>query len=406
MKTRNEKIILGFFFVLILITVYFSSGSEIGYQLRHEKKINILLLGCDELKYSKHADVIMLLSYEPRTKFLDVLSIPRDTKVPRTGTKHWRPYQKINEVYARAYKETKNPHDGCLAVKDTVSKLLGMSIQFYMQLDYNSFCDVIDAMGGIEIDIEKRMDYDDNWGNLHIHLKPGRQELDGKKSLQYVRYRDKVLGDVGRISRQHKFLKILSSQVKNVRILLKLPDIFRAVARNTWTNMWLKDVLVFMVEIRDMSRRDLRIQNLPGISKCLIGKNYWVVKREKINDIVQVINNSYRENRKSYRRALSVEMFDDIVVVEVWNATERKGLAKNLQLYLRQFGIDAVRWGNYGSYKRYTTIIDRQGDVDLAYRIAKVVGCSEVRTEIDRTRLVDLSIVIGDDFKENYEKRD
>ena len=79
-------------------------------------------------------------------------------------------------------------------------------------------------------------------------------------------------------------------------------------------------------------------------------------------------------------------------------------MAQNLQLYLRQFGIDAVRWGNYGSGKKYTTIIDRRGDIDLAYRIASVVGCSEVRTEIDRSRLVDLSIVIGDDFREVYEE--
>ncbi len=404
-KIRKQRILLGFFLVLILIVMYFSSGSEVENLLRCEKRINILMLGCDELKYSKHADVIMLLSYEPRTKFLDILSIPRDSKVPRTDSKHWRPYQKANEVYARAYNKTKNPHDSCIAVKDSISKFLDMTIQFYLQVDYNSFCDVIDAMGGVEMNIEKRMDYDDNWGKLHIHFKPGLQKLNGKKSLEYIRFRDKALGDVGRIVRQHKFLKILSNQMRNVRLLMKLPDIYSAIVRNTWTNMWLKDVISLMIELRDVTRRDLRIQNLPGIAKCLIGKNYWVTEKEKVGNVVQVIKNSYRENSRNYGLKPMAETFDDIVVVEVWNATSRRGLAEDLQLYLRQFGIDAVRWGNYGNYKKYTTVIDRQGDIGLAYRVARVVGCSEVKTEIDKTRLVELSIVIGDDFKEIYEKK-
>ena len=402
---RTERMLLLAFSGMILVFVVFSINSKTERMIRNNQRINILILGCDDLKYVKHSDVIMLASYEPRSKFLDVLSIPRDTKVRRTDA-HWRPFQKINEVYARAYlNKDRDSRSACLAVKDEVEKLLKVKVPFYLQIDYNTFCDVIDVLGGVEIDVEKKMDYDDNWGNLHIHFNPGRQLLNGHKSLEYVRYREKALGDMGRISRQHKFLKLLSAKMKELRLFFKIPAIFRAVVRNVWTNMKIKDIMLLAVEMRDLSHKDIRIQNLPGEAENIADKSYWVTDSEKTDDIVNVINTSFKQNTRYSVRARNIYM-DEIVTVEVWNASSREGLAKQLQLQLRKYGIDALRWGNYGTLKKCTTVIDRKGNLDLAYKIAGMIGCSEVKTEIDPMRLVDLSIVVGEDFKEFYEKED
>ena len=405
MGRKSKKMALYVAFLLFFSVFILISNSSMESYLRHEKRINILLMGCDEIKYSKHSDVIMLLSYEPKTKFLDVLSVPRDTKVMTGGGDTRYHWHKINEIYAEGFHPNKNPHEGSIALKDIISKILNIDIPFYFQLDYNSFRDVINVIGGVEIDIEKNMDYDDNWGNLHIHFKPGRQKLSGQKALEYIRFRDKVLGDVGRIARQHRFMNALSNQIKSPVTVLRIPGIVKAIRDNSWTNMSLQDMLAFIFELRDMTQRDLRVQNLPGTAEFTrTGKSFWILEKEKTDDIVQVINNSYRENMKSYRLSSAPEVFKDIVVVEVWNASGREGLAKTAQLYLRHFGIDAVRWGNYGSPKKYTMVIDRQGNSELAYKVAKVVGCNEVKTEIDKTRLVDLSIVIGEDYKEVYEE--
>ena len=284
-------------------------------------------------------------------------------------------------------------------MKKKLEEFLDIEIPFYFQVDYNRFRSVIDVLGGIEMDIESKMDYDDNWGNLHIHFKPGRQVLNGQKALEYIRFRDRALGDTGRILRQHRFLKALAGKLKNPFVLFRMGRLYRAVAENVHTNIRIWDILVFAVDVRNMGPKDLRIQNLPGTDENIAGKDYWIVDNPSKEEIIQVILNSYRMGTKAFKPHFSYEAFDRNIVVEVWNASRREGLAYDVQRRLRKYNIDTVRWGNFGVYKKYTTVIDRCGDIDLAYKVARVMGGCEVKTEIDRARLVDLSVVIGEDFE-------
>ncbi|MFB0527806.1 MAG: LCP family protein [bacterium] len=398
LRISIKKLILALMLTSIALFIFFSYKGKVFQFIRQGKRINILVLGCDELKFAKHADVITLLSYEPRTRFLDVLSIPRDTKVPCSKELSWRGYRKISEVYALVYRKSKTIGEACLCSKKAVENVLEMEIPFYLQINYQGVINIVDAIGGVTVNIDEPMDYDDEAGDFHIHFTVGEKALNGNEVLKYMRFRDRLLGDRGRIERQHSLLKLLTGKLREAKILLKLPQIYRNIRGNIWTNLNFWDFLALANELRSFDYENLRVQNLPGESEYIRGVDYWVPDEKMSEEVVQVIMNSYRIGGKASPPVYSGGKLDRIAKVEVWNATNRKDLAYDVQRKLRQYGIDAVRWGNFGIHKKYTIVIDRLGDIELAHKVAKIVGSSVVKTEIDKTRFVDLSIVLGNDF--------
>jgi len=395
-----EKLILALVLISISLFIFFFYTSKVFQFIGQGKRINILVLGCDELEFAKHADVLMLISYEPRTRFLDVLSIPRDTKVPCSKELSWRRYRKISEIYALVYKKSKTIREACLSSKKALEDVLEMEIPFYLQINYQGVVNIIDTIGGITVNIDEPMDYDDNAGDLHIHFTVGEKRLDGSEVLEYVRFRESILGDRGRIERQQRIFKLLTEKLRDPKMLLKFPKIYRNIRNNIWTNLNFWDFLALANEVRSFDYKNLRVQSLPGKSEYIRGVDYWVLDEKMAEEVVQVIMNSYRVGQRAYWPVYSGEKLDRIVKVEVWNATDRKDLAYDVQRRLREYGIDAVRWGNFGIYKKYTIVIDRLGDIELAHKVAKIVGSKVIKTEIDKTRFVDLSIILGNDFME------
>ncbi len=398
LRISIKNLILALILISIALFIFFSYRGKLFQFIRQGKRINILVLGCDELKFVKHADVIMLLSYEPRTRFLDILSIPRDTKVPCSKKLSWRGYRKISEIYALVYKKSKTIREACLSSKKAIENVLEMEIPFYLQINYQGVIDIVDTIGGVTVNIDEPMNYDDDAGDFHIHFTVGEKGLNGNEVLKYIRFRDRLLGDKGRIERQQSLLKLLTGKLRDTKILLKFPQIYRNIKGNIWTNLDFWDFFALANEVRSFDYENLRVQSLPGKSEYIRGVDYWVPDEKMSEEVVQVIMNSYRIGWKTSRPVYSGGKLDRIVKVEVWNATNRKDLAYNVQRKLRQYRIDAVRWGNFGIYKKYTIVIDRLGDIELAHKVAKIVGSSVVKTEIDKTRFVDLSIVLGNDF--------
>jgi len=144
-------------------------------------RINVLLLGSDDLDNIGRSDTIMVLSLNPRLKHVAVLSIPRDSRVEVPG----HGLDKINSAYA---------YGGVELAQKTVEQFLGVHIDYYAQVDFNAFVEAVDELGGVDIDVPdpfgtgkgmvKHTYYES------INLKPGYQHLDGKQALQFARYRD------------------------------------------------------------------------------------------------------------------------------------------------------------------------------------------------------------------------
>ena len=182
---------------------------------KFEGYTNILILGVDDSE-TQNADTILLLSFSNETGKSRIISIPRDTWI--TAQNH---SGKIGELYSIG---------GAGAIVREVSTLLGIPVHQYIIIDMSTFADLIDVLGGLDIYVEEKMDYDDPESGLSIHIEQGYQHLSGQDVQKYLRYRGEKLGDVGRVQRQQKFIKALYAKVLQLETIPKLPaiaDIFR-----------------------------------------------------------------------------------------------------------------------------------------------------------------------------------
>ena len=175
--------------------------------LESQGKFNILLMGEDNVDGSRRSDTILFITVDIDDKNIRVLSLPRDTRVmiPGHGT------QKLNHAFA---------YGGQDLMRATVTNYLGEPILYYMIVDYDSFPAFVDMLGGVEIDVPKRMRYVDRAGGLDINIQPGLQTLDGKTALHFVRFRKDALGDIGRIQRQQQFLKAMLKKAYDPRVII------------------------------------------------------------------------------------------------------------------------------------------------------------------------------------------
>lgn len=201
-----------------------------------KERVNILLLGGDSRDLRENeiprSDSIMIASLDPVTKKSYLFSILRDTyvKIPNNGS------DRINTAIATGGPE--------LAMK-TVSNLMGIPIQYYVYTDFNGFIELVDAVGGIDLEVEKDMKYTDSADKhlFDIDLKKGFQHLDGKTALQYVRFRHDALSDFSRTERQRKFMKALAVKLQSTTSLIKLPRILQSIDPYIETNLTVTEML-------------------------------------------------------------------------------------------------------------------------------------------------------------------
>lgn len=230
----------------------------------------ILLLGTDQNICGQRTDTIIFVHLDTRNQFVDLISLPRDTRVyiPEQG------YCKLGHVYA---------YGGVTMVQKAVEKLIGVKITHYALLQIEGFKKIIDELGGVTIEIEQTMKYEDKKQNLKIDLEKGVQHLDGDKSMQYVRFRGPRLGDIGRIARQQKFIKALLKKVQNELDLHSCPGIFQAVKNNLRTNLKLPLCLLLFSRFRSISWDRIYYFTLPGVPKYINKVSYYLPDKVKIS---------------------------------------------------------------------------------------------------------------------------
>ncbi|MCF0247435.1 MAG: LCP family protein [Synergistes sp.] len=231
--------------------------------LKEQGKFNILLMGEDNVEGSRRSDTILFAAVDIDDKNIRVLSLPRDTRVqiPRHGT------QKLNHAFA---------YGGPDLLKATVEKYLGVPILYYVIVDYESFPEFVDMLGGIEIDVDKRMRYVDRAGKLNINIQPGKQVMNGKTALEYVRFRKDAQGDIGRIQRQQKFLKAMLKKAYDPRVIIKFPELAKQAMKIFQTDMspTLAVQLAGFIQ-NEMGRDRIFFSMLPGEPIMVDRLSYW-----------------------------------------------------------------------------------------------------------------------------------
>ena len=370
------------FFIAVVLTLF----NTLTLNLISGHRVNGIIVGTDDIDYAKHSDVIIFISYNPKKRFLDVISIPRDTKISVEGVA----IRKINQLYAYSYKKTKSHHSAAKSVRDELQGILGMDIQFYAQLDYSGFRNFIDVLGGVKVEITHPMDYDDNWGKLHIHFSTGAHLLNGQKALEYVRYRTGDRADLDRILRQQGFMREVMNKVKAPRVIIGFPKIAKILYQNIHTNISVWDILAIIYELKNFDLSNVRLQSLPGAPL----RGVWVANTPAVQKSIELITTGFVSDIKKFPTYSNV-------VVEIFNASGKANLAGQMRRVLTKNSFDVIKIGNYDANSKYekTLIIDRMGELSKAHQIADAIGAKEVITKIDSTRGVDVTVIIGRDWK-------
>ncbi|MEB3295292.1 MAG: LCP family protein [Synechococcales bacterium] len=369
------------------------------------RPVNILILGTkvltsdvqeipEELKNKKYhalvnsfeglTDTMLLLRFDPETKRVSVLSIPRDTRteIPGHGV------TKINNA---------NAYGGPALAARSVSDLLGgVGIDRYVIVNVQGVEALVDALGGVNIHVPKDMKYQDDSQHLYINLKAGRQHLDGKKTLQLLRFRYDEYGDIGRIQRQQMVMRSLMEQALNPTTVTRLPKILSVVQSHIDTNLSVEEIVALVGFASQTNRSNTQMLMVPGefSHPGEFEASYWLPSYKRIQDIMA----------RHFEFGTPSEDTDSPahLRVTIQDSTQQPASAQGILNKLRKDGYSSAGLGQpWNESLSVTRIVAQQGDRKSAEAIRKALGFGEVRLENTGDIGSDVTIQLGKDALEN-----
>ena len=288
---------------------------------------NIAIFGVD--KDGSRTDVIFVINFNTETDAIKVIAVPRDTKVAWTDYqqekmaelgKGYHEYSKITEM--SAYGGLDNLR---YFTVNTLEDIMGIRIDHYAVINIDAFRKIVDAIGGVEVDVPRRMKYTDNYQDLHIDLEPGLQVLNGEQAEGLVRWRHNedyseqyAEGDVGRIETQQIFLKALATKVLTESTPADLLKIATAVYSDLKTDIKLSDIKMYLKYFNQFKSDNITFATLPG-EAVREDKWYYILDQNEVDAFMQklmynrdvpIIREDSVESSSS-KRATSVETIDN-----------------------------------------------------------------------------------------------
>ncbi|MDR7613813.1 MAG: LCP family protein [Armatimonadota bacterium] len=354
-----------------------SGDPRFAWPLRVRDRVNVLLIGTDVTLNTRRqvvsnlarADTLILMSFDPHTRTAHFLSIPRDTRVYLPG----HGPSKINASYA---------FGGVPLTVRAVEDLLGVRVHYYLKMGADSFARLVDAVGGVWVDVEQEMHYRDWWGGFSVDLKKGRQLLMGDQAMGYARFRMDALGDIGRVQRQQKVIRALFARMREPQTVLRFPQLLHWFHTRTHTNLNLQKVLALGWFLRGVGTDRVRTATLPGHFAPL----FWEPDEPRV-------------------RALVLEMFYGVdpqavaqTRVEVLNASEVPGMAREVAARLARMGFPVVRVDLAPRPRNQTAIISHRGDARLARAVRETLGTGALATRPTPVVHADLTVLVGRDY--------
>ncbi len=245
-----------------------------------DRVTRILLLGCD--RASGLADSILIVSINESERNASILQIPRDTYAEYTD----KNYKKINGSLSTL---------GESGIKDFFSRAFGVPIHHFAVVKLDHFCKMVDAVGGVDVDVPQKMEYHDPAQDLHISLEEGKQHLNGQAAEHFVRYRaGYVNADLGRLDAQKLFLRAFAEKCRD----LTATDYFRlagAALTGVQTDIGIGEAIRLGTLLRECDPEDVPMQTLAGQAvRGQSGAWYYVLNREGV--CRQINELTYPEN--------------------------------------------------------------------------------------------------------------
>lgn len=248
---------------------------------KNKDEILFLILGLDSYDLSKasrgRTDTMILTSFNYKSGDINMMSIPRDTKVLIEDE-----LDQINHAHA---------YGGVDLTLATVRDFLNLDVNHYVKIDYKAVEEIVDAIDGVEFDVPRRMKYDDTTKGkeFHVDLQKGLQTLDGDQSIQLLRWRKNNDGtqypdaDVGRVKTQQMFMKELVKQTIAPKNILKVDKLAKTYFDYVDTNIPLDTVLKAAWAARKVDVENMETITLPGDGD---GYKYYIYDREAVDDVV------------------------------------------------------------------------------------------------------------------------
>jgi len=342
------------------------AASLLGPPFGGKQRVHILVLGVDSDREPRRSDTMFVTTIDVRAKRASILSIPRDLRVeiPGHGT------QKVNAAYALG---------GVDLARRTADEVIGIETDYYVKITVPGLVRLVDGLGGVWIDVDKRMRYRDRSQRLFINLQPGLQLLTGEQAMHYVRFRMDALGDLTRIQRQQNFLKAVAQQAVTGRNLVRLPRLINLFVKAVETNLMVGDLRGLADLAKEVDANSIRCATLPAEPVMVGGISYlepdWPAVDRMVGDV----------------------LLGKPPIVEVVNESGDANSAVAAAGRLEGEGCEVAHITEGERLSSATRLIDHFGRPDRAKELAEAVKATSVQVAKDGGEL-DFTVVVGADF--------
>ena len=352
--------------------------------------MNLLVVGSDKRsdggeKYGR-SDTIILVHVDPDNNYLSMLSLPRDLRVDVPG----HGIQKINAAFA---------YGGAALTITTVEQLTGVDINHYLEVDFQAFKDITDALGGVYVDVDKHY-YNDNPNYELAKISPGYQLLRGDDALDYVRFRHDLNLDFGRMARQQSFLNAMREQAMGWDLPLKLPGLVSALFSNVATDLGANDVLRLAYWGVRLDGNRMRRITLVGDPQDIDGVSYVVVSDKGLADAVTSfltlpgMTPSTQEPPSGTTTTTEAPVDLSGIEVDILNGNGIEGEAAAAGNWLADMGATLGTTGNAGKSYSQTVVEYGAGMSSKAKKVAAAVGADTAWSDSVQR----VTLVLGGDF--------
>lgn len=254
------------------------NGERDSRPLKNDDEILFLVAAIDHFNLS---DALMLCKANFKTGEIDLISIPRDSRVYVNEK-----LDKINHAHSKG---------GIDLTLQTIGDFLNIEIDHYVRVDFKAVEKIVDAIGGVEIDVKKDMYYEDTTEGkeLFIDIKEGQQVLDGDKALQFLRFRSYPDGDVGRVEAQQQFMEEFINQTLRFRNITKITALLEVYYGYVDTNIPSTGIAKGLKMILKFDRDKIETQTIPGEGSYVGNTSYYIVDEEGTKELVKQVLGNY-----------------------------------------------------------------------------------------------------------------
>jgi len=343
------------------------------------------------------SDTLIVAHVDPQTKTVAMMSIPRDSRVtiPGHGT------DKINSAA-----QLGGP---ALTIK-TVTAFTGLPISHYVVLDFNGFKSIVDAMGGVTLDVPFRID--DVMAANHVRsaqvIEKGVQKLDGAHALTFVRARHQFPSqDIQRMANQQYFMKELVKQAKQQAANpFKTFAIVNAFARAVKTDLTIQELAGLAIDFKGMQDSDMQTVTMPGGDKTINGISYIIPDISGMKEIVRKMEAGLPIDPKAAAASANTTAAATVVApasvqVAVRNGAGVSGLSKQASDLLLKAGFKIPETGNMNLFVYPKTIVVYKTDAQKAKAVAVAQALGQGELVLSRgmySFVTDVLVVVGKDW--------